>query len=86
MNVRSLILLLIAMASFSISWFPLLYVEIILSEDAGKIYFPSMIINICALFIGMVIMFDLMRRMSLDAIDQFEVIQSSFDQSDQNHS
>lgn len=60
------------MATFSISWLPLLYVEIVQEEDSGKVYFASMIINVCALFFGMAIMFDLMRKMSLDAIDQFE--------------
>ena len=78
MNTSSLVKLLISMATFSISWFPLLYVEIGQEEDSGTVYFVSMIINICALFFGMAIMFDLMRKMSLDAIDQFEVIDPSF--------
>ena len=80
MNTSSLVKLLISMATFSISWFPLLYVEVLSQqhEDSGKVYFVSMIINVCALFFGMAIMFDLMRKMSLDAIDQFEVIDPSF--------
>ena len=69
MNTSSLVKLSISMATFSITWFPLLYVEIIKQEDSGKLYFVSMIINICALFFGMAIMFDLMRKMSLNAIE-----------------
>ena len=78
MNTSSLVKLLVSMATFSISWFPLLYVEIGKEEDFGKVYFISMIINVCAMFFGLAIMFDLMRKMSLDAIDQFEVIDPSF--------
>lgn len=61
MNTRNLVLLLVAMGTFSISWFPLLYVEIIKNEDSGVLYFVSMILNICALFLGMFILFELMR-------------------------
>lgn len=71
-NTVSLVLLLVAMATFSVSWFPLLYIEIFRVEDSGRVYLISILINICALFCGMCIMFNLLRRMSLDAIEQYE--------------
>ena len=68
----SLVQLLITMVTFTVSWFPLLYIEILKGEDDGTVYLVSIIINICALFCGMCIMFKLLLRMSLDAIEQLE--------------
>ena len=77
-NTGSLVQLLIAMVTFSVSWFPLLYIEIILVEDSGTVYLVSIIINICALFCGMGIMFKLLRKMSLDAIEQMYEVCDEF--------
>ena len=68
MNVNTLTLLLVSMIFFSVSWFPLLYAEIIAGQDDGNLYFVSMITNVCAMFIGICLMFILMRRVALDAL------------------
>ena len=66
------------MVTFSVSWFPLLYIEIIVVEDSGTVYLVSIIINISALFCGMGIMFKLLRKMSLDAIEQMYEVCDEF--------
>ena len=68
MNMKTLTQLLVAMIFFSVSWFPLLYVEVLDHEDDGPLYLTSMIVNICAMFGGLYLMFLLMRKVSLDSI------------------
>ena len=62
------------MVFFSASWFPLLFVEIICGEDSGSLYLSSMIVNICAMFVGMCLIFLLAYKVALDAMEQFETI------------
>ena len=69
MNTNTLMKLLVAMITFSISWFPLLVVEIIYQEDSGIIYLVSIIVNIVSLYCGWAIMFRLMHLMATDAIE-----------------
>lgn len=68
MNMKTLAQLLVAMIFFSVSWFPLLYVEVLDHKDDGPLYLTSMIVNICAMFGGLYLMFLLLRKVSLDSI------------------
>lgn len=57
------------MATFTLSWFPLLYIEIIEVEDSGTVFLISIIVNICCMYFGMFVMFKLMREIALDTIE-----------------
>jgi hypothetical protein len=62
-------MLLIVLATFTLSWFPLLYVEIIEVEDSGSVFLISIIVNICCMYFGMFVMLKLMREIALDTIE-----------------
>lgn len=62
-------MLLVAMATFTLSWFPMLYEEIIKIEDSGTVFLVSIIVNICSMYFGIFVMLKLMREIALDTIE-----------------
>ena len=61
------------MLLFCFSFFPIIYAEVICGRAAGTTWLISYCLNIGALFFGMCIMFNLMRKIAVQALESLKV-------------